>query len=347
MRLELHQLEEKYAGLRARDTARERWLATSLAEQGQQAPVVVTQDGERFVLVDGYARVRALRSLCRDVVEAVVLALSEAEALVLSHRLDNTRRRSALEEGWMLRVLVDEHGLRPGELAEKLGRSESWVSRRLSLVRTLPASVQRAVGQGWIAAQAAQKSLVPLARANAAQCERLVAGLGRRGASVRELARLCEAWRKADAEGRERIAASPRLFLQAEAAAREATPEPPAEEDVKALIDALGGIAAMCRRACGRMSHGAPVPKSRREARALRGAWSGARAAITALCAHFDEEMENRHDAGSEDDDGDPRAPRRAARSAGDRQGAESLPESGVEGPPARMGGEGAVRPSR
>lgn len=345
MKLELHQLEEKYAGLRVRDAARERRLAASLVEHGQQAPVVVTQDGERYVLLDGYARVGALRSLGRDLVDAVLLALPEAEALVLSHRLDNTRRRSALEEGWMLRVLVDEHGLRPGELAEKLDRSESWVSRRLALVRTLPTSVQRAVGLGRIPAQAAQKSLVPLARANAAQCEQLVAGLGRRGASVRELARLYEAWRRADGAGRERLVRSPRLFLEAEAAAREATPEPAATDDVKALMDMLGGIAGLCRRACGRLVHGMPVPKNRREEHALRGAWAGARAAIAALCAHLDDddEQENRDDAGSRDEDRGPQAARRGPRVAGDREGAECVARCGPQGAGERpSGGPGA-----
>jgi hypothetical protein len=128
---------------------------------------------------------------------------------------------------------------------------------------------------------------------------------------VRELARLCEAWRRADDAGRERIAAAPRLFLQAEAAARE-TAEPPAEAgEVKALVDVLGGIAALCRRACGRLGHGLPVPRSRREERALRGAWAGARAAIAALCAHLDEdEQEDRNDAGSRHEDCDPQTPR-------------------------------------
>lgn len=48
---------------------------------------MVTPDGDRYILLDGYARVRALRALGRDEVDALLLALPEAEALVLSHRL--------------------------------------------------------------------------------------------------------------------------------------------------------------------------------------------------------------------------------------------------------------------
>lgn len=324
MKLELHQLEEKYAGMRVHEAARERRLATSIAQHGQQTPIVVTPDGERYILLDGYARVRALRTLGRDEADVVLLLLPEAEALVLSHRLDNSRRRSALEEGWMLQVLVDEHGLRQGELAEKLDRSESWVSRRLALVRTLPASAQRAVQLGHIPAQAAQKNLVPLARANSSHCERLVAGLGRRGASVRELARIYDAWRRADPAGRERIAADPRLFLQADAATRDTPPGEPTPEGIAALTGALGGIAGLCRRACRQLEHGPPVPKNRREEHALRSAWTGARAAFTALCAHIDEEITD--DAGSRDEDRGAATAQRGPRDAGDRPGAACLP---------------------
>ena len=327
MKLELHQLEEKYAGMRVHDAARERRLATSIAQHGQQTPIVVMQDGERYVLLDGYARVGALRALGRDEADALLLALPEAEALVLSHQLDNSRRRSALEEGWMLRVLVDEHGMRQGELAEKLDRSESWVSRRLGLVRTLPTGVQRAVQLGFVPAQAAQKNLVPLARANSQQCERLVASLGRRGASVRELAWIYDGWRRADAAGRERIVADPRLFLQAAAATREAPPGPDAEDGLAVLTGALGGIAAQCRRACRQLERGRPVPRNRREEHALCSAWAGARAAFAALCAHLDEgDEENTDNAGSRDEDRGAQAPRRGTFETEDRNDAPHSP---------------------
>ena len=101
MKLELHQLDQKYASLRAREPAREQRLLASLGERGQQTPVWVTatEEAGRYVLIDGYARARALRALGRDEVEALVMELPEAEALLRSFGLDNTRPRSALEEG--------------------------------------------------------------------------------------------------------------------------------------------------------------------------------------------------------------------------------------------------------
>ena len=60
MNLELQQLDLRYEKLRTRKPEAERKLVASLAEIGQQVPMVVVQ-GEapaQFVLVDGYKRVR-------------------------------------------------------------------------------------------------------------------------------------------------------------------------------------------------------------------------------------------------------------------------------------------------
>ena len=60
MNLELHQLDLRYEKLRTRKPEAERKLMASLAEIGQQMPVVVVQSEapQQFVLVDGYKRVR-------------------------------------------------------------------------------------------------------------------------------------------------------------------------------------------------------------------------------------------------------------------------------------------------
>jgi len=66
--LEFHQLELRYERLRVTRPEQERRLLTSLAEVGQQVPIVVVQDAAngQFVVIDGYKRVRSLRRLARD-----------------------------------------------------------------------------------------------------------------------------------------------------------------------------------------------------------------------------------------------------------------------------------------
>src|SRR5262245_9596631 len=66
--------------------ARQRRLLASLAETGQQTPiVVVAAEGQtdHFVVIDGYKRITALGQLGRDTVEAVVWPMSEAAAVLL------------------------------------------------------------------------------------------------------------------------------------------------------------------------------------------------------------------------------------------------------------------------
>ena len=76
MELELWQLELKYAALKIGAAHRQARVVAALCEHGQQQPVLVVASGaaDRYVLIDGYARVAALAELKRDTVQATVLA---------------------------------------------------------------------------------------------------------------------------------------------------------------------------------------------------------------------------------------------------------------------------------
>jgi ParB-like chromosome segregation protein Spo0J len=242
--------------------------------------------------------VAVLRQLTRDVVEAVALELSEAEALVMSHRLDGQRRRSALEEGWLLDALMERHGQSLAELATRLGRSRSWVCRRLALVTVLPSSVQARVRRGQLGAHVAEKYLVPLARANAAQCEQLAANLRGHRPSVREMRRLYVAWRMGDAEQRRRIVAQPALFLKA------TDPDEPMSEAAKRLLADLRVLAAASLRSERRVDEGAYRDAALSERHRLHRAWSHALRSFESLGVATD--PWEGADAGPGNADGDP-----------------------------------------
>src|SRR5690606_5347010 len=105
--LELHQLELRHADLRIRDAGRRRRLLAALAEQGQQVPVVVVSEEPRYVLIDGYLRVEALRQLGCDTVQATQWPLSEVDALVQHHHL-SAASRSPFEQAWFLARLREQ-----------------------------------------------------------------------------------------------------------------------------------------------------------------------------------------------------------------------------------------------
>jgi ParB/RepB/Spo0J family partition protein len=136
MQLEFHQVSMKYEALRITRPDYQARLLASLVAAGQQQPVLVVHaegDGDAgggYVLIDGYRRAWALKALSRDTVEALLLPLGEAGALIFRHCQQSSPERSALEEGWLLRELMQGAGMSQAELSRRLQRSESWVSRR-------------------------------------------------------------------------------------------------------------------------------------------------------------------------------------------------------------------------
>lgn len=160
MQLEFHQLDRRWEHLRMRHPARQRRLLASLAEVGQQTPIVVVAvegQADRYLVIDGYKRLAALQQLGRDTVKALVWPLSEAEALVLDRSLRFSAHETALEEGWLLAELEQRYGYGQEELARRFDRSLSWVSRRLALVDLLPEAIQQQVREGKLSAHVAMK----------------------------------------------------------------------------------------------------------------------------------------------------------------------------------------------
>src|SRR5881396_2231232 len=108
MQLEFHQLDRRWEHLRVRHPGRQRRLLASLADSGQQTPIVVVAaegQADRYVVIDGYKRIAALEQLGRDTVEAVVWPRSEAAAVVLDRSLRLSEHETALEVGWLLAEL--------------------------------------------------------------------------------------------------------------------------------------------------------------------------------------------------------------------------------------------------
>ena len=274
--VDLHQLELRHRDLRIHDGEQRRRMIGSVAEIGQQVPVIVVCDGERYVLIDGYLRVEALRRLHRDTVMATAWSLSEVEALV-HHRHLAIARPTAIEDAWLLGRLRD-CGLSLDEQARRLCRSKSWVSRRLGLLDALTATAQERVRGGTVPPQAALKYLVPLARANKRHCEQLVAGLGDTRVSVREFGALYLAWRRADRAGKERIIAEPLLLLRALSSTK--------TDDVDQLPSFhkdLTTLAAIAWRASRRVRDGGRFTAE------LTKAWSAASEAFAGLGAAIEE----------------------------------------------------------
>ena len=224
MEVELDQLDLRYEGLRVRSAERDRRILASLSEIGQMVPIVIVsadEPADGLVVIDGYRRVRGLRQLHRDVVQAVHWDLSEIDALLLRRSLSMGSGETSLEQAWLCQELRQRFDLSLEELALRFDRSPSWVSRRLALVGELPARVQELIRKGKIVPHAAAKHLVPLARANRDDCERLAENIASHHLSSREVGEIYAAWRDAAPTVREHIVDDPQLFLRTRRAVAE------------------------------------------------------------------------------------------------------------------------------
>jgi ParB/RepB/Spo0J family partition protein len=334
MELEFHQLDLRYEGLRVHRPDRERRLLASLAERGQQVPIVVIALADapnRFLVIDGYKRIRALQRLGRDVVRAAVWDMDETEALILDRSLRTTEGETALEQGWLLSELHRSLGLSLDDLARRFDRSMSWVSRRLALVHELPESVQQYVRLGKIGAHAAMKYLVPIARANRRSCERLAEDIARNQFSTREVGQIYEAWRKGPVYVQNSIIDDPKLFLRARREIEDEDPEGMrAGEELLRGLDTIGAIARRAtrqwREAAGTMNH------AERE-----NAWLCVQQAIEDLTQLSEKMGKENGYVESESADGNPGASPQEGRQPPDCACPQNLALSGQESNPLRI----------
>lgn len=289
MELELGQLDLRYEALRTQSALRERRVLASIAQVGQQMPIVVVRDAQASIVVDGHKRVRALRQLRHDTVRATAWELSEADALVLERLLRAGSADSAIEQGWLLREMSERFGLGREELARRFDRTPSWVSRRLGLVGDLPVTVQSHVRSGAIGAHAAMKYLVPLARANDEDCVKLADAIAPSRPSSRQMAQLYATYVSGSAQARELCVRDPLIVLRARAEqSREGSGD---KTPVEHLVDDLALLGAVAARARGLLVRGAIDGASEGEREQVRRRFSEAHASMSDLQRRCEREL--------------------------------------------------------
>jgi ParB family chromosome partitioning protein len=340
MQLEFHQLERRWERLRVDHPQRRRRLLASLADSGQQVPiVVVAMEGmaDRYVVIDGYKRVAALQQLGRDTVEAVIWPMSEAAAVLLDRSLRLCERETALEVGWLLQEMEQRFGYSLEDLARQFDRSVSWVSRRLALVELLPETIQQQVRAGKIGAQVAMKFLAPAARKSMEDCQRMAAIFAEHHCDTRTAGQLYAAWRRGSAAIRQRILDDPALFFKTQR--QEATPAKPAAEVIRDLEMA----AAILERAHRRLTGAAALDLDEQQRAATRRQIERMEKQLQRLDEKLQPEQAHVEPSAAHDDSGTAHARSGETR---DRAGAGSVARSGTPGSAFEVHGRAGVAAS-
>jgi ParB family transcriptional regulator, chromosome partitioning protein len=160
-------------------------LGESIRTHGLLHPIVVERAGDRYRLVAGERRLRAVVLAGLPAIPAIVRPAAESARQSLETALTENLLRadlSPIEEAGAYARLADTFGLSHEAIAQRLGRSRPAVSNTIRLL-TLPAQVQRAVAAGAISAGHA-KALLSLP--NAERQESMAATVAAGGWSVRQ-----------------------------------------------------------------------------------------------------------------------------------------------------------------
>jgi ParB/RepB/Spo0J family partition protein len=126
-------------------------LANSIRSMDVLQPILVTpreEDGQPpYMTVLGHRRHAAAVVAERDTIKAIVREMSEVDRVAAMH-IENVQREdlTPIQEARSLQALIDL-GLKQRQLIEKVGKSQSHISKRLALLK-LPEDVQADVNAG-------------------------------------------------------------------------------------------------------------------------------------------------------------------------------------------------------
>lgn len=127
-------------------------LADSIRQHGVVQPILLRQNGERYVIVAGERRFRAARLAGLDQVPAIVKDLDEAQVMEVA-LIENLQREdlNPIEEAAAIRFLMQQHDLTQEEVSRRLSKSRPAIANSLRLL-SLPEPVQEHLRRGELQA---------------------------------------------------------------------------------------------------------------------------------------------------------------------------------------------------
>lgn len=206
--LEIRDIDLRYERCRVKNARAERGLLADISARGIERPLAGVAAGVRWILLDGFKRLRCARRLDMGYVPSVTLGADEAACITAMLRGPGQKRLTFLEEARFLKELQSVHGMSLGEIAASVGRSKGWASVRLTSLAEMSDAVRDAIFRGSFPPHAYTHVVRPFARANgidSATIDAFVRATNGRGYSVREIERLARAYFHGTEETRHQI----------------------------------------------------------------------------------------------------------------------------------------------
>ena len=217
--LEIRQIDLRYERCRLKDVRAERSLLPDIARRGIERPLCGVASDERWILLDGFKRLRCARRLDMGYVPCASLGADEAACITAMLRGPGQKRLTFLEEARFLQELSSVHGMGLAEIAASVGRSKSWASIRLSSLAEMSETVRDAIFRGSFPARAWMYAVRPFTRVNdvdPTSTDAFVQAVSGRGYSVREIERLARAYFHGTEDARRQIESGHAAMVLAE-----------------------------------------------------------------------------------------------------------------------------------
>ncbi len=123
-------------------------LSVSIEKHGVIMPIIVNQDGDKYMIIAGERRWRASRLAGLKKVPVIVKRYSERQIKEIS-LIENLQREdlNPIEAASAMRSLMDDYGLTQEELADRIGKSRSAIANTLRLLSLAP-EVTKLIAEG-------------------------------------------------------------------------------------------------------------------------------------------------------------------------------------------------------
>ena len=111
-------------------------LTESIRQNGLLQPLTVRKNNEKYELVAGERRLRAVKSLGFETVQCIIIDITERNSAVMA-LVENIQRKNLqfFDEAEALEKLIDFYGMTQEDAALKLGKSQSTIANKLRLLK--------------------------------------------------------------------------------------------------------------------------------------------------------------------------------------------------------------------
>ena len=109
-------------------------MASSIKENGQLSPIIVRKGKDGYELIAGERRWRAMQSIREDMIDAIVMDVTDKESALIAI-VENVQREqlNAIEEAEALHKLNTEYDMNHDDIAKYTGKSRSHITNILRL----------------------------------------------------------------------------------------------------------------------------------------------------------------------------------------------------------------------